>query len=159
MELIRKAFLNPGDIFITTEEYVIETILGSCISVCLWDERNKIAGMNHFVFSGEDKKYGLEKNGKYGKISTYYLIKSMLEIGADIKNLKAVVIGGGKNVNLGAEVGIENRKVAFKVLEYYGIKVEREETGGEKGRKVLFDSRSGKVTVNLIKQSGDNNDK
>ena len=38
-----------------------------------------------------------------------------------------MVIGGGKNVNLGAEVGIENRKVAFKVLEYYEIKVEREE--------------------------------
>ena len=113
---IKKVFLNPGEIFVTNEEYLIETILGSCISVCLWDSINKIAGMNHFVFSGEERNGNSEKNGKYGKISTCYLIKSMLAFGADIKNIKAVIAGGAKNINLGAEVGIENRKIAFKVM-------------------------------------------
>jgi chemotaxis protein CheD len=146
----KKVFLNPGDIFVTKEKYVIETILGSCISVCIWDEKNRVAGMNHFVFSGEEKRGCIEKNGRYGKISICYMIKSMIELGAEIRNMRAVIAGGAKNINLGAEVGIENRKIAFKVLEHYRIIVEREETGGEKGRKVKFSSSDGEVIIKYI---------
>ena len=150
IEDIKMVFLNPGDIFVTKENYIMETILGSCISVCLLDKKNKIAGMNHYVFSGEEKSGCNEKNGRYGKISICYMIKSMIELGADIKNIREVIVGGAKNKNLGGEVGIETRKVAFKVLDYYGIPIEKEETGGEKGRKVKFNSISGEVAVKYI---------
>lgn len=148
----KKIFLNPGDIVVTKESCILETVLGSCISICIWDSKNSVAGMNHFVFSEEYKNKETEKTGKYGKISTCYMIKSMMEMGANIKNMRAVIAGGAKNTHLGPEVGIENRKLAIRVLEHYGIEILKEETGGERGRKVTFNSKTGEININYINE-------
>ncbi len=41
--------LLPGEYFASGEDLVIVTVLGSCVSVCLRDPLNGIAGMNHFM--------------------------------------------------------------------------------------------------------------
>ena len=46
-ELERRARnINPGTV---ETERQITTLLGSCVAVCLYDARLRLAGMNHFL--------------------------------------------------------------------------------------------------------------
>ncbi|MBW4057105.1 MAG: chemoreceptor glutamine deamidase CheD, partial [Proteobacteria bacterium] len=38
----------PGQYYATAENNVITTVLGSCVSVCLYDVVNGVGGMNHY---------------------------------------------------------------------------------------------------------------
>ncbi len=40
--------IHPGEYYISSED-AIYTILGSCVSVVLYSDRQKIGGMNHFM--------------------------------------------------------------------------------------------------------------
>ena len=46
-ELIAK--LLPGDYYVTCQEEVLDTVLGSCVSACIRNPRLMIGGMNHFM--------------------------------------------------------------------------------------------------------------
>ena len=86
-------FLLPGNLFVHEEEYTVLTVLGSCISVCLWDPRRKIGGINHYMlpfWNGE----GLA-SPRFGNIAIIKLIEKMLAHGADRHNLQAKVFGEG----------------------------------------------------------------
>ena len=43
------AKLLPGDYYVTREDEVLDTVLGSCVSACIRNPRLKIGGMNHFM--------------------------------------------------------------------------------------------------------------
>ncbi|WP_198243342.1 hypothetical protein [methane-oxidizing endosymbiont of Gigantopelta aegis] len=43
------AKLLPGDFYVTRENEMITTVLGSCISACIRDIETGVGGMNHFM--------------------------------------------------------------------------------------------------------------
>ena len=43
------AKLLPGDYYVTREDEVLDTVLGSCVSACIRNPRLRIGGMNHFM--------------------------------------------------------------------------------------------------------------
>ncbi|MDU3295496.1 MAG: chemoreceptor glutamine deamidase CheD, partial [Pseudomonas aeruginosa] len=75
--------LLPGEYFASGEDLVIVTVLGSCVSVCLRDPLNGIAGMNHFMLPerglGGDPA---SPSARYGSHAMELLINRMLALGA-----------------------------------------------------------------------------
>ena len=55
---IRWVNIIPGEYYATGSRQVISTLLGSCVSACLYDAQNGIAGMNHFLISDEKRQQG-----------------------------------------------------------------------------------------------------
>ncbi|MCW8890125.1 MAG: hypothetical protein OQL20_05635, partial [Sedimenticola sp.] len=55
------AKLRPGDFYITQENEIITTVLGSCIAVCIRDDQRGVAGMNHFMLP-------LSADGQWGGV-------------------------------------------------------------------------------------------
>ena len=53
----------PGEYFVSSEDMVIMTVLGSCIAACIWDPHLHIGGMNHFMLPEGD---GSDTTGRYG---------------------------------------------------------------------------------------------
>src|SRR6478609_9217290 len=43
----------PGQYYASKGEGSIATVLGSCVSTCLWDSAARIGGMNHFMLPGD----------------------------------------------------------------------------------------------------------
>ena len=43
------AKILPGECYVSNQDEVIYTVLGSCISVCIRDRRLGVGGMNHFM--------------------------------------------------------------------------------------------------------------
>ncbi|MBF0459775.1 MAG: chemotaxis protein CheD [Magnetococcales bacterium] len=146
-----KPFLLPGALFAKDGDYVITTVLGSCIAVCLWDPRLRKGGMNHYklpLWNGD----GLP-SPKFGNIAIVKLIEHMLEMGCSKRELKAKVFGGGAVLQSSSgflNVGQRNIEVAHEFLAQAQIPIIASDMGGEVSRKVIFNTQDGSI---LMKRS------
>jgi chemotaxis protein CheD len=133
----------------TREPALVTTILGSCVAVCLWDEVAGAGGMNHYLLpegSGTDADAL-----RFGSVATEALIDRLLRLGAQRGRLRAKVFGGarisasfkGQTPHLGAT----NVARALEVLAREGLRVDARDTGGERGRKLLFQTDDGVAWV------------
>lgn len=124
----------------------VRAVVGSCVTVCIWDEKNKMGGMNHFVMPWVDKPDNATPH--YGNVATAALVRIMEEAGSKREDLCAQIIGGGKPEGAVSEnIGRENIRVASEVLERKGITIVSQDIGGHIGRKVAFNSGTGEVAV------------
>jgi len=144
----------PGQFIITSVPAVIVTVLGSCVSVCLFDKILHLGGMNHYLLPGnEEDEAG---NPNRGLTSTRMLIRSMLNRGSKIENIEAKIFGGCNSLyrnNDMFKIGERNSDVAKEVLSEYGIKVTAQHVGGCQGRRIEFDSSNGKVRLKLLRET------
>lgn len=146
MEQYSQHFLYPSTLFASKEPYVVKTILGSCVAICLWDPESRIGGINHYMlptWNGNDLA-----SPKYGNIAIDKLLEKMGQLGAKRGNIKAKIFGGGELIDSGGNgmlIGERNIRVARMILEEKKIPVVASSTGGRKGRKILFFTDSGEV--------------
>lgn len=142
-------YLQPGYIFVSTEPYTMTTVLGSCVSICIWDEKKSFGGMNHYIYSNPTEKD--KRTAIYGSVAIPHLIKLMGEMGSSLEDLRVHLIGGAQNSQMTASrVGKENILIADKILKNYGLKILTRDIGGTVGRKVVFYNHKGKVLITNI---------
>lgn len=143
----QKYLVQPGYIFASCQPYLLSSVLGSCVSVCLWDSKLKLGGMNHYVYAkpGFFKK---ERTARYGNISIPHLIKLMKKMGCENSDLRAHIIGGAHNREAGSyAVGKNNVETAKRLLKKNGIDITTIDSGDKMGRKVVFDTETGELIV------------
>jgi len=138
-------YLERGCIYVSGGQGAVQTVLGSCVSVCLWDSEHRCGGMNHFVYPQTVRKE--EATPKYGNVATVALIKLMCEEGCTPETMAAHIIGGGHPDGAEDSVGGRNVEIARKVLKEKGITILSEDVGGCVGRKIVFDLATGNVAV------------
>jgi len=137
-------YLERGAIYVSGEG-AIQTVLGSCVSVCLWDASLRCGGMNHFVYPQTTDRE--KATPQYGNVATLALLKLMLEEGCSPASLTAQILGGGHPEGAIESTGGRNVEVARRVLREKGITVVSEDVGGSVGRKIVFDLTTGNVAV------------
>jgi chemotaxis protein CheD len=138
--------LKPGYIYIAEPKTIMSTVLGSSVSVCLFDRKRKVAGMNHFrlPFTRDAQN----ATADYGNVATLTLIRMLVHDGSDARHLEAQVFGGAYNTEISPkDIGRENVSVAKKVLLREKIRIVSEDIGGEKGRKIVFDPAKNETAV------------
>lgn len=146
MHSIEKLFLYPGQLVVTKDAMEISTILGSCVSVCLFDSIRCIAGINHFILPVNDNyKSDIEK---YGDTSLEFMLDKMLCMGSNKRDIVAKVFGGGelltyKNSNF--NIGKKNIGVAMDFICDHEISIIFKAIGGIRGRKIIFNTLTGIV--------------
>jgi chemotaxis protein CheD len=153
--------IHPGEYYITAEDELIGTLLGSCVSVCLHDSENHVGGMNHFMLPGRIRSGGFlsDDYAKYGITAINKIINGMLEKGAKKENLTAKVFGGGSILNLSGSDGrrsmipADNIRIARILLEIEDIPIISTDVGSNYTRKIIFDAYTGKVYLRKIMKS------
>jgi two-component system chemotaxis response regulator CheB len=149
----KKIFLLPGKLDCAGEETLITTLLGSCVAVALHDPLTKIGGLNHYLLPEVIK--GETPSPRYGIIAIPELIEEMEKRGADRFQLQAKIFGGANvlaNNSIGESIGKRNIEIAQKMLKEAGIPVIRKDLGGERGRKIVFNTSTFEV---LVSYNGD----
>jgi chemotaxis protein CheD len=144
-------FLLPGELIVTGECLKVSTILGSCVSVCLFDEVHKIAGMNHYLLPINKQKDS--NQFRYGDESLEYMLNQMLSMGSVLSHIKAGLYGGSsmfEKTFYSYNVGQQNIEVGKRFLETKGILIKEAETGGTLGRKIIFDTNTGTISSSLL---------
>jgi chemotaxis protein CheD len=155
MEDREKYFLYPSGLFLSKKPHHINTILGTCVSVCLWDQQLKIGGINHYMlplWNGD----GLA-SPKYGNIAIEKLIEKMENNGSHKKNMVAKIFGGKEENNQQRNncfrIGERNAEMAVEMLDDAKIRVVASSLGGANGRKLQFFSDTGEVLMNFLKST------
>jgi chemotaxis protein CheD len=149
----------PGQYHAARGESSISTVLGSCVSTCLWDPVERIGGMNHFMLPGEGQSapspWGV--SARFGVYAMEVLINEMIHLGADRRRLVAKVFGGAR-VLQGfdrLDVGTMNSRFVLSFLSEEGIPVAAQDLLGASPRKLHFFPATGKVQVKKLHLSPD----
>jgi chemotaxis protein CheD len=145
-------FLYPGQVFVTRDPIVISTILGSCAAVCLWDRHKRVGGMNHYLLP-EGQAEGPNRL-RYGNVANPELLREVLALGCEIRNLQAKIFGGSSAfaVNTAQSVGTRNVDLAENFLRSAGIPVVEKETSGKHGRRLVFQIADGTTAIKSFDQ-------
>jgi chemotaxis protein CheD len=157
----RHIAIAPGEYVVSNEKVVISTLLGSCVSACLYDPYNRIVGMNHFLLSGrvygKDTPLCATDAGRYGIHSMELLLNEMWRRGARHGNLQAKAFGGASILRAGAAcavnylmIGENNTAFIREFLQNENIPLLTSDLGGAVGRVIHFHSEDFAVYVRKI---------
>jgi chemotaxis protein CheD len=132
----------------------ITTVLGSCVSTCLWDPVTHVGGMNHFMLPGDSASAGAPwaASARFGVYAMEVLINETIRLGADRRRLVAKVFGGARLL-AGfdrLDVGARNSRFVLEFLRVEGIRVLAQDLLDVCPRKLHFVVDTGKVQVKRL---------
>ncbi|MFB6175361.1 MAG: chemotaxis protein CheD [Candidatus Nanohalobium sp.] len=140
----RNKNVNMGEYKIGTGKEVLTAMgLGSCVATCLYDPEDKRAGLAHVMLPEEEEG----DSSKHADILINSLIDDLNDKGSDTSDLEARIYGGASMFDNSFDIGKRNVESVEEILSRKGIPIREEDTGGEKGRAIWFNSGTGNVVV------------
>lgn len=134
--------------------------LGSCMGICLYDRRNKVAGMAHILLPFMEESPNQNNGYKFADTGIRMLVDEMKKSGATPENLMAKIVGGAEmfegagklKSNTGyLMIGQKNIEAVKKVLGQMKIPIVAEDVGGNAGRTIYFSADTGKLSVKTVR--------
>ncbi len=152
------AKLLPGEYYVTKENELVTTVLGSCIAACIRDSVLGIGGMNHFMLP-ETTEHRLSAGAeavvgnatRYGNYAMEHLINDILHNGGKRKNIEVKLFGGGKIIPSMGDVGKRNVDFVLEYVDTEALKLVSHDLGDIYPRKVNYYPATGRVQMKKIK--------
>ncbi len=139
--------LHAGQIYAGKGEVVVRTVLGSCVSVCLWDADRRIGAINHYLLPSSQN----ERTANYGSHAIPETIARFRQAGG--RTPRAKLFGGASVIGFMSDhfqTGALNVRIATELLEQAGIPIVERDVGGKWGRRLVFDLTRGSTSVTRI---------
>src|SRR5262249_51751494 len=135
----------------------IQTLLGSCVGVVLYDRLAKLGGLAHIVLPTAPAF--ADHPGKYADTAIPGMIADLKErLGRQTNcQLVAKLVGGASMFPIdatpiqtaGLNIGQKNQAAIEQILNRLSIPILARDLGGTTGRRLTFDTASGIVTVRI----------
>lgn len=146
--------LWPGEMLATGEDWLLVTVTGSCIVVCLHDPVAAVGGMAHFMVPDlEPGASDTHAPARYASHILESLIDALLLQGARRQRLTAFLYGGAnilKGLHLSSP-GERNVLFTRNYLTLEGIPVHDESVLALAPRKIYFQARRGRAKIRGIR--------
>lgn len=126
----------------------ITTILGSCISACLYDSVGGFGGMNHFLLPDGNGHCG--QAASFGVNAMELLINRLIKQGAVSSRFQAKIFGGARMITGLSDVGARNAEFIIGFLQKEGINCIAQSLGGTQARRVEFWPESGRARQRFL---------
>ncbi len=140
--------VRPGEIALARDGSRLVAVVGAGVAVCLWAPAVRVAAMAHFVEPRtEDPKRSV---ARFGNVAIPEVIRMVRQ--EDPSGFIEAQLFGGAMAAPGDRRGERNLSIAEKVLNGRSVEISSRDVGGTKGRKVVFDGRSGQVAVVKVHQ-------
>jgi len=137
-----------GEHYVTRNDELILTTLGSCIAACVRDPETGIGGMNHFILpSASSSRSVLSEEMRYGAFAMEQLINDILRFGGAREALEIKVTGGGQIMGPLSGIGRRNAEFIREFLATEGLLISSEDLGGESPRQVMYYPKQGRMLV------------
>ena len=156
--------LLPGEFYVSVQDEMVSTVLGSCVSACIFDARRRIGGMNHFMLpsstggrlDGSDGWSPLVgRAARYGNDAMEQLINAILKVGGQRGDLEVKVFGGGRVLAQMTDVGRRNIEFVQRYIETERLRLTASDLGDVHPRQVQFFPTTGRARVRLLRRSQD----
>lgn len=156
-------YLHTGEFYMSERPEIVSTVLGSCISVIMYNDRLKISAISHCLLP-TCKNDGTTCNTCSDGFK--YVDCSIIRMLNEFEKLKIkkheidVKLFGGADV-LGSEkredsVGKQNIIAAIQTLNKERVKIISSDVGGLRGRKVFLLTSTGEVFISRLKEKFSN---
>jgi chemotaxis protein CheD len=139
--------------FTQKDKSSLQTFVGSCVAICIYDPVAKIAGMAHVMLPKNNTTDPVPKpEGKFVDVAIKVLLEKLVAGGAQQNRLKAKMAGGASvfqsegNKNV-FNIGTRNVDAIRAALAEKKIPILAEDVGAKGGRWVIFDIISGMMTI------------
>ena len=150
--------LLPGEYYITAENMLLTTVLGSCVSACVRDRTAGVGGMNHFMLPDADPSSRETASAmRYGSYAMEVLLNELFKAGARRERLEAKVFGGGAvlaNMSM-LNIGDRNADFVLRYLQMEQVRIAAEDLRGKLPRRINYFPGTGKVTVRKLRRQDD----
>ncbi len=156
--MITQVTINTGESYASKEPVIINTLLGSCVAVCLYDPLTRIGGMNHILLPGPPDMKKFDNSAKYGINAMDILITQIMKLGGKRHRLVAKAFGGAHVLpEISEENGVGRKIVLFvkTFLKTEGIQLINSDFEGVDTRKIFFHTDTGDVFLRRRKQRKD----
>ncbi len=136
---------------------IVQTVLGSCVSVTLFHRLMGLGAICHGVLPhGEcEAKY------KYVDCSIRWMLRKFDAYGIPRDEIEVKLFGGSDLFRAGGEkmsgvpVGEQNIEVARRILRAENVFLLASDVGGSHGRKLFFNTRTGEVLLSHLRETGE----
>lgn len=143
--------LLPNEYFVTSDNIMLTTVLGSCVAACVRDPVAGVGGMNHFMLPAAG--VGVQGSGmssmRYGSYAMEVLLNALYAQGARRERLEAKVFGGGMVLTgmIATRVGDANAEFVLDYLRERQIDVKAQDLKDIYPRHVQYFPTTGKARV------------
>lgn len=155
-------FLKPGEMHLTRQPAVIQTILGSCVAVIFYNTRTGAAAICHALLPQCKEGSYCDEGGvvtyRYVDSSVNRMLVEFAKLGISGQEIEAKLFGGASMFEkestdqTSRSVGNQNVVMARHLLEQADVRLVAFDTGGYQGRKLFFKSDTGEVLVKRIQK-------
>lgn len=148
--------LMPGEWAVLDGDGGIETLLGSCVAVTIWDPLTATGACCHYLLPGaEQSNEPTEAHGKYGRRVIPAMFDALRRRGIPPGRCEYKLFGGGRMfVGDVGDIGAQNIACARELLKREGLSPAAECVGDEGHRKIRLDVATGAVHVEFHPLSG-----
>jgi chemotaxis protein CheD len=154
--------LLPGEFYVSVQDEMVSTVLGSCVSACIFDARRRIGGMNHFMLpepaggaGGDDWSFVVGRAARYGNDAMEQLINAILKVGGQRADLAVKIFGGGRVLAQMTDVGRRNIEFVRRYIATEGLRLAAADVGDVHPRQVQFFPATGRVRVRQLRRGQD----
>lgn len=155
--------INVGEMAAGIKDLSIRTSgIGSCMVVCLYDEKTKVGGMIHSMLptrnqNGPTRQFmaveDVPSPAKYLDEGIDHLLAEVERLGGRRERLVAKLVGGSRMFKFmhdeKTSIGTKNIEMAQKKLAELSILIEGEDTGGTIGRMAEFNLENGLLDISI----------
>lgn len=135
--------------------------LGSCVAVAMYDPLRKVGGLAHVMLPESKGTDGEDTPGKYADTAVSRLVEELVQLGAWRTGLRCKIVGGSQMFDMPGNnqraansphthIGARNVGGVKRELERLRIPLVGEDTGGNYGRSIMFNTSTGEVAVKSI---------
>ncbi len=152
-------YLKPGELVITQEPCRVTTVLGSCLSVTMFFAPSRIAALCHAVLPSYQQirsPHGIKEPFHYVDSALQWMVAEFARLGVKRTQIEVKMFGGASMFSRqdvdkeASSVGRKNIEAALVVLQREGLRLNAWNVGGNRGRKLIFDTHSGEVLTKLL---------
>jgi chemotaxis protein CheD len=132
-------------------DILVTYALGSCVGICFYDKRAKIAGLSHIMLPDSTSSGEANLNRmKFADTAIPDMLKKMITMGASQAAMTAKIVGGATMFQTSSDrfnIGDRNIVAVKAALQSLRIPIVAQDIGLNYGRTVFLYSDDGTVVV------------
>lgn len=112
-----------------------QAFLGTCVGVAIYDAHAGVGGLIHILLPSPVSPNSTFQSEKYASTGLPVFIEALINEGASVENMKAVIAGGAlvgplNEYDVALDIGGKTAETAQNILRTEKIEIEKSETGG-----------------------------
>ncbi|MDP4088237.1 MAG: chemotaxis protein CheD [Bacillota bacterium] len=153
---IKEIRVGIADLNVTCSPGKLITVgLGSCVGIALYDKNFGIGGLAHIMLPDSTQFNNITNPLKFADLAIPDLVNRLRSLGASSRNMMAKIAGGASMFSFSdksmiMDIGSRNCAAVKSALQKLNIPILSEDVGGNRGRTIVLDVRSGIVQIRTV---------